>query len=439
MSVPPQIIRVKRKAREEAPVSFLRVQENKRHRTEAFVYQRKEEPAAFLDIPPNPIIHISAPRDAPLPPTNPAETATFQSSSMPGVGLNSTPSDSAASSESVNANPINSAKDGTTAELRRFHISRKDMLLPTSSQSDRSNGGASRKRAAPAMFVERKIRRMASRRFDKPLVVDDAVTPIPILAADTATDEMEVDRPVTRKLKKPGVAKYAKPKVTEKHKADLPKSLLERWNVDIDTVTADLNAYTMEQIGLNLQKAEDENKARSTAKIQFKYKPKPIKRYAERHPEEAQGSEDRKMVDADADISDSDDGDYIIETYERVPASKMGDHVPAHKIGVLVLDEEPDLDYFYREDVDSEDEWAEDEEDENAENYYAADYPDEEVASDDEFDKNPYSYRTGNASDLEEYDLDDEDDDRAFSDKGEEGLFSTYVGRPKNGFMTNDM
>ncbi len=39
-----------------------------------------------------------------------------------------------------------------------------------------------------------------------------------------------------------------------------------------------------------------------------------------------------------------------------------------------------------------------------AENYYGADYPDEDLPWDDEFDVNPYQYRTGNASDLEDFD-----------------------------------
>lgn len=45
-----------------------------------------------------------------------------------------------------------------------------------------------------------------------------------------------------------------------------------------------------------------------------------------------------------------------------------------------------------------------------AENYYTADYPDEEVATDDEYGRNAYSFRNGNASDLEEYDVDDDSD-----------------------------
>jgi hypothetical protein len=59
-----------------------------------------------------------------------------------------------------------------------------------------------------------------------------------------------------------------------------------------------------------------------------------------------------------------------------------------------------------------------------AENHYTADYPDEEVASDDEFDRNAYNYRTGDTSDLEEYDELDDVDGMALSD--DEGESTRY-------------
>lgn len=64
-----------------------------------------------------------------------------------------------------------------------------------------------------------------------------------------------------------------------------------------------------------------------------------------------------------------------------------------------------------------------------AENHYTADYPDEEVASDDEFDRNAYNYRTGNASDLEEYDEDEDEDGVALSD--DEGDATRYPWKAK--------
>lgn len=62
-----------------------------------------------------------------------------------------------------------------------------------------------------------------------------------------------------------------------------------------------------------------------------------------------------------------------------------------------------------------------------AENYYTADYPDDEVASDDEYGYNAYAYRTGNASDLEEYDANSDDDvHHSGGEDNEEGRFKKF-------------
>ncbi|KAL7627032.1 hypothetical protein AAE478_003808 [Parahypoxylon ruwenzoriense] len=440
MSMPPQLIRVKRKATEEAPVSFLRVQENKRHRSEAFVYRRQGERPKFADDtaaqPQKPIIHTSQPRTHVPAPQSPEARKKRTSADI--VGDNVTPSKTNNfSTAKTTASPI--GPTSVASEPRRFHMSRRDMLLVAAAPyPSRAHGGITKKRSAPALFVERRIKQITSRPIEKLQSMANIVAPAALSAP--ATEDMDIDRPEPRRFKKPGVAKLGNKEGSQKYKADLPSAMTDRWNVDMNKLTADMNAYAMEQIGLNLQ-ASDERQIQSSPRAQSRFKPKPpAKRYAERHPEVEvpQDSVDKDMMDTDVDISDSDGSDYIIETYERVPASKLGEHVPPHSVGVLVFDEEPDLEYFYGDAVDSEDEWAEDEEDENAENYYTADYPDEEVASDDEFGQNPYSFRTGNASDLEEYDVHhDDSDDATFSDKGAPGRFTTYIGR--GGLKTNHL
>ncbi|KAI0128828.1 hypothetical protein BJ170DRAFT_594655 [Xylariales sp. AK1849] len=421
MSLPPQLIRVKRKATEEAPVSFLRVQENKRHRSEDFVYQRQQQEAAFADIPPpveRPIIH-SSDGSAFQSPRN-RNKNTIQSKGRHGVA---TP------------DPASLATDSTVgasaSEPRRFHMSRADMMLATPKYPTyRSHGGISKKRSAPALFVERKVKRQASTTFNSVThglnaqTTTRAIPPLSdeshITASDSLPEHMEVDVAGTRKLKKPGLARLAQKDGIPTAKAELPLAMVDRWNVNLDQLTSDMNAFAMEQIGLNLQRAEQEKQQQNKTETQIRatsqsrpsrFKPKvPTERYAERHPEVVGPSDDNEMIDkdagADAALSDTDDEGYIIETYVRVPASTIEQtHIPSQKVGLLVFDAEPDLEIFYGGDSDSDDEWAEDEEDENAENYYTADYPDEEVASDDEFGQNPYAYRTGNASDLEEYDV----------------------------------
>ncbi|KAI1762511.1 hypothetical protein GGR53DRAFT_416686 [Hypoxylon sp. FL1150] len=421
MSVPPQLIRVKRKATDEAPVSFLRVQENKRHRSETFVYRRQEERPKFAENipaePSKPIIHISRPH---------TKATTFQSSETPKSSTDELATDNGAKQEPAGISTTETASSGPAKSApRQFRMSRKEMMGAASPLS-RARGGITKKRSTTALFVERKIKRISARPLQK---LQAAInTPAPV--------DMEVDKAEPRKFKKPGVSKLAsnKKENAQTYKAGIPKSMSDRWNADMDKLAVEMNAYAMEQIGLNLQKANDEKQSEGPAKAQHRFKPKPTARYAERHPETTQGQADIDMMDMDPDVSDSDDGDYIIETYERVPASKLGEHVPSHTVGLIVFEDEPDLEFFYGDDGDSDVEWAEDEDDENAENYYAADYPEDEVASDDEYGNNPYSFRNGNASDLEEYDLDVEDDDAALSDQdgeggyGKGGVSKTYAG-----------
>ncbi|KAI1426237.1 hypothetical protein F5Y12DRAFT_784150 [Xylaria sp. FL1777] len=450
MSIPPQLIRVKRKATEEAPVSYLRLQETKRHRSSVFVYQRQNEEPTFAQSIPlqiqKPIIHTSpAGRRAPAfqsiakqndypnkdAPTNKDEAAD-----------NSHDDASITAPTCADVNASNNTLDTASlsaSEPRRFHMSRKDMLLAAPPYSGRPYGGVSKKRPAPAMFVERRIKRVSPRIVGKLHAANNSRAAALTRIHAPVAEVMEVDQPEPRKFKKPGVAKLAARDTRPRDKPELPKSMTDRWNVDMQQLTADMEAYALEQIGLNLRKAEEEKREQERMKIstpsKLKFKPKPpTKRYAERHPEEARQSIDKEMVDADIENSDSDDSDYIIETYVRIPASSMGDHVPPQSVGLLVFDEEPDIEFFYGEDDESEDEWAEDEEDENAENYYTADYPDEEVASDD--DKNPYAFRTGNASDLEEYDVGDQSHDE-FDGESTTGQFRTYIGR--NGLRSNHL
>lgn len=351
------------------------------------------------------------------------------------------------------------------------------MLAASNYPTHRGFGGVSKKRATPTLFVERRSKRLTPTHAPQgiegqlgspaPVEAEDAVTPSPAGPEEMAEDGAAVE---SRRRKKPGLAREAQGRKGDDtpKKAELPASMSSRWNVDMDQLTADMNAFAMEQIALNLQRIEQEKqkeKERQTKQAQSplkphtpsRFKPKPpAKRYAERHPEEQTPAApvDKEMRDVDEIMaSDSDDDDYIIETYVRVPASTMDmQRVLPQNVGLLVFDAEPDLEFFYGDHSDSEDEWAEDDEDENgtsltthqlnlwatqvltssadtslAENYYTADYPDEEVASDDEFGYNAYAYRTGNASDLEEFDV--EGFQESPDDSDNQDGFKSYIGR----------
>lgn len=72
-------------------------------------------------------------------------------------------------------------------------------------------------------------------------------------------------------------------------------------------------------------------------------------------------------MDIDVEGASTDDEDYVLETYERVPAERLRDQaVPAHRVGLLVFDTEPDMvEFFYGNESDSEEDYLEDDEDEN--------------------------------------------------------------------------
>jgi len=185
------------------------------------------------------------------------------------------------------------------------------------------------------------------------------------------------------------------------------------WDVTSEQLVAEMQAYTLQEIGVNLAESEATKpsikKPATAPRKPTKFKPKvPTQRYAERHPEQVvdTGAEmDIDEVYTDDDMEE--DGDYIIDTYIRIPAESLESLEAQKNMGLLILDSQPDIDEFYRDDHSSDEEEEDEEEDENAENHYTADYPDEEVDSADEYGRNAWNYRTRNASDLEEFDEDD--------------------------------
>ncbi|KAK8050560.1 hypothetical protein PG994_012290 [Apiospora phragmitis] len=426
MSVPPQTIRVKRKATENEPVSYLRKRpsDTGARVTSTSANARSQRSPQSPRPLQKPIIH-SSPK-----PTNREEGAAFQRGSQPNNKRKNGQDEDLPATDTA-PNDAVGASSGSRASTISYV--KKEMMLAASQYPTSRNGGVSRKRPAPALFVERRIKRLPSKSVDRiaQTLATDATVQSTNPASDQASADVDMDAVEPRKYKKPGVNKLSQKTGNAATKTELPASMLDRRNVELDKFTEDMNAWTMQQIGLNIQQAEQEKEATAKRFQQLKYRPKvPAKRYPERHPEPVKADED--MPDAKPEFSDTDDDDYIIETYVRVPLSAMKkQNVAPGSIGLLVFDDEPDSELFYGEGSDSENEWAEDDEDENAENYYTADYPDDEVASDDEFGLNPYSFRNGNASDLEEYDLDDEDSeadkDGFKSFRGPDGLISKHL------------
>lgn len=181
----------------------------------------------------------------------------------------------------------------------------------------------------------------------------------------------------------------------------------------MDRLTQEMSNYTLELIGNNLARMDQETRTaearREAAKKKAetsgmmaeiaaekrkaayaKYKPKPAPRYAERHglagtgghgsgqdtttapaadgDEAAHGAES-SQDDAASDSgagSETDDDDYVTETYVRVPGHevKQAGGAEPGSVGLLVFDNEPDIEVFYGAEEESDDEF-EDDEDEN--------------------------------------------------------------------------
>lgn len=344
------------------------------------MYQRQNEKATVAESIPlptqAPVIHTSR---------RGRQATAFHGSSGDGQVHPGQDNATSTTATSSSTNALDSAST-SEPEPRRFHMSREDMLLAALGPYPiESHAGTSKKRSAPALFVERKIKRISSERLH---AASNAAPGTPT-TADTPTgavEAMDVDVPSVRKFKKPGAAKLAARQSLTQGKPDLPKSMTNRWNVDMEQMTADMADFAMQLIARNLKEEAEKSKAEaekskareekskaenalSSTPSRLKYKPKPpVKSHVERHSEGA-AQADQDMADVDVENSDS-DNDYIIETYVRVPASSMGDDVRPQSVGLLVFDAEPDVEYFYAEEDSSEDEFAEDEEDENGMFYF---------------------------------------------------------------------
>lgn len=187
-------------------------------------------------------------------------------------------------------------------------------------------------------------------------------------------------------------------------------------NASREQLDREMQAHILAQISNNLAENTPQKLNDSGVQLngsQKRYTPKSTARYRDRHPEVAAAKEEqgipeaeRTMGDDEMDV-DMEDGEYIVETYIRVPVEQLGIGAQQHSVGLLVLEGQEEADEFYGGESESDSDMYDEEEDENAESHPRTEYPDEEVASDDEFGVNPYQYRNRNASDNEEYGTDD--------------------------------
>ncbi|KAK0127009.1 hypothetical protein ONS96_006569 [Cadophora gregata f. sp. sojae] len=440
MSLPPATVKIKRKATDD-PVEFLRIHESggsgKRQRQDTgYIFSRQSttnDTVASQSSSP-------APRKlAQLPHTT--SSVIRQANSI----LSS--QDAAQTTPTTKTTPFGTL----SSQPRRFHISRS--AIPASKAHAIPSGSRKRK-VEPTVFVERRIRPKSADgtpggsttpeesggqnvKIAVPTQTPIGQTPFEQTSAKQTPLE-EPPTPQVRPQKKPGrnarstpVRSVTPPKSSPAPLRNvlLPNGSMVPWDVTSEQLALEMQAYTLQEIGKSIAASESPKPSPVSDRVKSpsKFKPKkPTLRYLERHPEHKveAGMEIDEEEYMDEDIDD--DSEYIIETYVRVPAEAVEVDAVQKNVGLLVLDSQPDIDEFYREDEESDEEEYDEDEDENAENHYTADYPDEEVDSDDEYGHNAYNYRTHNASDLEEFD----ENDATFSDDESEATKYPWMAKP---------
>lgn len=255
----------------------------------------------------------------------------------------------------------------SNTRLRRFHISRNPLANPF-------EPGKSRKRTATASltFKERKTRKADSGRVQKVDEIDTSV-----LEASKSEQVKPQKKPGLAARSQPAIQKNKSPNATPNpvsNSSPVPASINSSWDVNSAQLAAEMQAFTLQEIGKNIAEAnkfqsEMEKPTRLTPRknTPSKFKPKkPALRYKERHPEVVSDA-DVMDLDYESSAEDTDDeSEYIIDTYIRIPAHTLESSDTPKNIGLLILDSQPDIDEFYLEE-DSDEEEEDEEEDENGE------------------------------------------------------------------------
>lgn len=352
--------------------------DRKRPRSDAYIYQRRtqgpadNESSAGRERPSDvlPVIHASKPGDE----NRNAEKDNRSPESKPGKLAQGLPKskNEALAPTAAPATAHGVSKAQAASEPRRFHMSRQSLVPSPLFSPGVATGKRSRYKTPTTVFVERGHKRTRTE--------DVQMTDVDSLSAAKSPGKhgSSENSTTARKQKLPGSDRKrteAGPSVTVKR--EVPESLQKEQDSDLDEITRSMNEFVMQQIGENLARIEERDRkdaaaaARkaSSATSPSKFKPKaPVKRYAERHPEVAAAQKDdvADMLTMEGYESLSDD-EYVIETYVRVAAESLDKNLAPEKVGLLVFDNEPDVDFFYGEEGDSDDEWPEDDEDENGE------------------------------------------------------------------------
>lgn len=245
-------------------------------------------------------------------------------------------------------------------------------------------GGKIQKRS-PTILVERRPGTPTSRTEKSRAKAESYTSNTTPTAAGPAEETRRQKKPgrsartTPRSTSQPAVDHLAPSATTRDRNVRLPSGLVTPWDVTSEQLVKELEAYTLEEIGRNMAEADamapkpppaPQPLSQSNTVVSLrikkgassKFKPKvPAQRYHERHPEVMAPP----TVDEPEQDQTDDDGDFVIDTYVRMPAEEVDVNDKNH-IGYIVLEDQPDIDEFYEEDEQqNEDEEEYDEDDEN--------------------------------------------------------------------------
>lgn len=388
MSLPPVTIHIKRKATDE-PVEFLRkdclyllqhlpntsigVHEpngKRQRRATDFVFSRQADfvsPTISSSPVPDTVRRIKQlPRGNSTPSLN---TQNGSADAHENVGGNQeSASQTQESTGPITPGFLSGSRQGpvSSSGVRRFHMSRS--ATPTASHTTIATGKIQKR-----VFVERRSRPGSSKGPNN--LKDEA-----LLKKIASTASSDTDTAIERPQKKPGLAARIPASRVQDAAANLaptpplsepirlPSGLLMPWDVNSEQLAAEMQAYTLQEIGRSLAQSEaaiPKVPEQRTPLKPTRFKPKkPALRYGERHPDEVHNDADMDVDEPMVYDDELDDSDYIIDTYIRMPAQDL-DEVAQENFGLLILETQPDIDDFYQEDSDNEEQENDEEEDEN--------------------------------------------------------------------------
>lgn len=329
-----------------------------------------------------PIIHATQPGDE-RKPLSVLQKQYSPSKQKPAPAATSPAQDGQTTATSPAAGQMAKSTIVSKKEPRRFHMSRLRMPLTKQGLGGaiiKSTGG----RKFSPLFVELSKRKKLSAKMKSEL------------RNSIADQDAKAEPSTPKRLKPPSPVRRQPPSSTvvatgvdqASKKPDLPASFFNQSDVDLDQLARDMDAWTLESIGHNLARANEPNhsspaqspstrsspvrasESAPAAGQPMRFKPKaPAKRWAERNPKAAAQAlaeqlADVNMEDSDGAGSESDEDDYVIETYVIMPNTTAVQDLPADDVGLLVFDNLPDVDYFYGDEEESDEEY-EDDDDEN--------------------------------------------------------------------------